>query len=646
MGAKVRAANRLTGARAVARERGRASGFMRGLLLVSLASAAPALAWRCGLTASAAEDPATAMFRGGPAHAGVYGAAGAPELGGVRWRVATEGPVRSSPAVAGGRVYFGSGDGRVYAVDLDGREVWKADLEAAVTSSPAVAEGHVFAQSRSGEVVALAAASGAVAWRFKTGADVPFAWGHESGDAYVSSPVVAAGKVVVGSGDGRLYALDARSGHPVWQLATGGRVRSSPAVAGGVVFAGSMDGSLYAVELATGRLKWRFDTLGRSLRSATYGFDRKSVQSSPAVVEGTVYVGGRDGFLYAIDAETGAEKWRFDHQVSWVISSPAVWDGKVYAGSSDGGFLQAVDARTGREAWRIQIPAIVWSSPAIAGTTLYAGDGDGVLHAVDARTGRQRWTYRLGAGILGSPVPVGETVLVGSNDGTLYALGAGSGGLLRRIVFWDTAYERAAWLRGHTELRDYLAAHGYQVMDARALATFMEAAIADHGAARSVVAFAIDHLPAELAVQKSGKALLRRYLEAHGKVVWTGFPPLIWPRDPKTGRMAPYDSVDRRAPQELLGVDFTAANFDSYGTRVTAAGRAWGLRGWWLAPWSVPPAKELEVLALEENGLAAAWVRRFGGEPGTGFVMIGRAAAEPATVLAAGDYRPSAAGGH
>jgi eukaryotic-like serine/threonine-protein kinase len=672
------------------------TGPARGLLRFAAALAAVLAVPRCGPAAGTQEDPATACFRGGPAHGGVYAPSGAPEtpaVDGVRFRVATEGPVRSSPAVAGGRVYFGSADGRVYAAGLDGSVLWQADLASPVTSSPAVAGGRVFVQSRAGEVVALAAATGAVEWRFKGGADLPLAWGHESGDVYVSSPAVAAGRVLVGSGDGHLYALDAASGRALWQLATGGRVRSSPAIALGTVYVGSMDGSIYAADLESGRLRWRFDTQGRSLRSELFGFDRKSVQSSPAVVDGTVYCGSRDGFLYALDAASGGQRWRFDHQVSWVIGSPAVWEGRVYVGSSDGGFLQAVDARTGREAWRVRIPGIVWSSPAIAGTTLYVGDGSGTFYAFDARLGQPRFSWRIGSGIFGSPVPAGDAVLVGANDGTLYALGlaagaggapgaggaagmggpagaggaagmgsapgaagmggapgagakAAAGGALRRIVFWDQAYERAAWLHGHAELRDRLAAHGYEVMDAPALAAFMTAAIAGGGAARSVVVFAIDHLPPELAAPRTtGKALLRRYLDARGKVVWSGFPPLIWPREPRTGRMAPYGAIDRLAPQDLLGVDFSAANFDAWGTRVTAAGRAWGLRGWWLAPWSVKPAKDLKVLAFDESGQAAAWVRRYGGGPGTGFVMIGCATPDPATVLAVADYRPSGGAG-
>src|SRR5690242_284825 len=84
-------------------------------------------------------------------------------------------------------------------------------------------------------------------------------------------------------------------------------------------------------------VKWKFKTGGR-------------VMSSPAVVEGTVYVGSNDDNLYAIDAESGALRWKFKTG-SRITSSPGVADGLVYFGSFDGNFY-AVDARTGGERWK------------------------------------------------------------------------------------------------------------------------------------------------------------------------------------------------------------------------------------------------------------------------------------------------------
>ena len=143
------------------------------------------------------------------------------------------------------------------------------------------------------------------------------------------------------------------------------------------------------------RTKWKFDTEGVKLESGKFGFDRRTVQSSPAVVNGTVFVGARDGWIYAIDAATGTEKWRFDHKVSWINTSPAVMDGVVYAGSSDAQFVQALDAATGKELWRTTT-GVTWSSPAVTSDMIYAGDGAGRLHAIDRKSGKLLWSFRTG----------------------------------------------------------------------------------------------------------------------------------------------------------------------------------------------------------------------------------------------------------
>ena len=133
--------------------------------------------------------------------------------------------------------------------------------------------------------------------------------------------------------------------------------------------------------------------------------------------------------------------------------------------------------------------------------------------------------------------------------------------------------------------------------------------------------FALDHLPATVAPIAADTVLFRRYLSSGGKVVWLGVPPLVWPKDPRTGD-ADYARIDRGAGARLLGVDFTRSNFDAYGNRVTREGRRWGLSGWWESNWSVDPREVTTVLAQDDNGLAGAWVKSYGGPPGTGFVRI------------------------
>ena len=69
-------------------------------------------------------------------------------------------------------------------------------------------------------------------------------------------------------------------------------------------------------------------------------------QSSPAIADGVVYFGTGEGMLYALDAQTGDERWVFE-TADTIHSSPAIADGTVYVGNMESR-LYAVDAANGK----------------------------------------------------------------------------------------------------------------------------------------------------------------------------------------------------------------------------------------------------------------------------------------------------------
>ncbi len=190
------------------------------------------------------------------------------------------------------------------------RSLWAAMLAAfaAAALTLAACGGSGSTTSSSPSVTPSASASGGASeqhglvWKFDTGAAVR------------SSPAVSNGVVYIGSADGHLYAVDANTGQERWKFKTGKAVYSSPAIAGGVVYVGSADGRVYAVDADNGQERWKFKT-GKAVPSPRNGaIDwelHKGVFSSPAVAGGTVYFGAADGHLYAVDANTGQETWRF-----------------------------------------------------------------------------------------------------------------------------------------------------------------------------------------------------------------------------------------------------------------------------------------------------------------------------------------------
>lgn len=420
--------------------------------------------------ASAAQ--AQSMFRGDAARRGVMAAeASVPRtLKGVKWSFATGERIVSSPVWHAGTLYFGSDDGQVYALDgASGRLRWSWRTGGPVPSTPALHDGRLYVVSYDGRLHALDAATGVPLWKFATEGERRFEARGLHGaqprqqtladpyDVFLSSPVVADGLVVFGSGDHHVYALDAVSGALRWKVRTGNVVHASPAVSDGVVYIGSWDGRLYALDLATGTQRWSVQTGLDPLMHNQQGF-----QSSPAVADGVVYVGCRDAHLYAFDAKTGTERWRFSTGASWVVGSPAVTQGRVIVGTSDSSLLHVLDAATGQPIAQQDAKAYVFSSATVAGDTFVVGVLNGSLQARDVATGAERWTWQTEAAqanlgwvltaegrlnspwiftsnwresmalgfarqtsvgsIFSTPLVVGGVVYVGSADGRMYAL--------------------------------------------------------------------------------------------------------------------------------------------------------------------------------------------------------------------------------
>ena len=235
-----------------------------------------------GQTPHAGPPDVSLMFRGAPAHTGVANDRLFDGQGGVRWRFQTRSAVRSTPAVTATRVFIGSGDSTLYALDrANGKLVWKFVAGAPVHSSPAVARGLVIAATLAGRIFAVSEATGTLRWSIQTGPMLPKNIVPAGGwDLFVSSPVVVDQTIVIGAGDGNVYALDLTTGKERWRVKTGGKVRATPSVKDGVAVVGSFDGRVYAIDIATGKTRWVHHTVGD-----TIDLKREGVHRSPWTLE-------------------------------------------------------------------------------------------------------------------------------------------------------------------------------------------------------------------------------------------------------------------------------------------------------------------------------------------------------------------------
>jgi eukaryotic-like serine/threonine-protein kinase len=179
---------------------------------------------------------------------------------------------------------------------------------------------------------------------------------------------------------------------------------------------------------ANSTVKWTFST------------SDNIINSSPAIVDGLLYVGSDNGNIYCIDADTGKQIWVNFTITKPVYSSPAVMDSYVYFGCEDGK-VYCLDAQTGNEVWNYQTGREIGrSSPTVTHGSVYIGSGDGNLYCLNALTGDKKWNFTtvgeydphttIGpwTSATSSPAVVNGYIFVGGTS--FYCLNADSGSLV------------------------------------------------------------------------------------------------------------------------------------------------------------------------------------------------------------------------
>jgi len=389
------------------------------------------LKWTFSTNGSIYSSPAVAngVVYFGSADGNLYAVDAA--TGKLRWKFDAHGRVNSSPAVVDGAVYVVSLDGNLYAVDAaTGKQRWAFATEGEhrstkagnlgafphtevvpdawdfYLSSPAVAGGAVYFGSGDGHVYAIDAAAGTLKWKYKTG------------DVVHSSPAVSGGVVYAGSWDTYFYALDAATGALKWKFKTGDDAKThvmtgipgSASVANGSVYFGSRDANFYALNAQTGALKW------------TVPNDGSWVIASPAFADGVVYYTTSDSHRFqALDADSGKILYWLPTNI-FAFSSPAIAGSHAYFGTFDG-LLHVVDLKKRAYAGAFAAPGFSANGPRFLGPDgklkdeIWSGPtlDDSI---VDIHTK----LFSMGS-ILSSPAVQDGVVYFGSVDGKLYALG-------------------------------------------------------------------------------------------------------------------------------------------------------------------------------------------------------------------------------
>jgi len=397
-----------------------------------------------------------------------------------KWRFTTGGALESSPIIGNdGTIYIGSYDGNLYAINPDGTEKWVfATGSIRYPSSPAIgSDGTIYIGSADGKLYAIgnptldvnvvshfselnSAAQSLITVHVTDGtnpvqgatvnlaSDKGGMFSSQNGITDINgnfrsifnAPTVTtqmicrisaqASKTGYATGSGYAdvtinpipwpmfrqnlnhtgvspYDTSSNPGKLKWRFPTGDYVDSSPVIGSdGTIYVGSKDNYLYAI-YPNGSKKWSFFTGNGIISCPTIGSDR------------TIYIGSDDDKLYAINPD-GTEKWNFTTG-SDLHSSPVIGsDGTIYIGS-DNDKMHAINP-DGTEKWNFTTGFFVHSTPAIGfDGTIYVGSRDKKFYAINP-DGTEKWNFFIG-GVVDSSAAIGfdGTIYVGSIDNKLHA---------------------------------------------------------------------------------------------------------------------------------------------------------------------------------------------------------------------------------
>lgn len=302
-------------------------------------------------------------------------------------------------------VYAGTREGEVVCI-VDGIVRWRTDVGSAVSAPPAFHRELLVVPTAEGVLLSLNAVTGAIVSRAILGEEL------------ITRPVIVETfervAALVGSSAESLFAVDLHYGQKLWrsQREPGGgfsiRGFARPAVLDGIVYAGFSDGWVQAIDFETGAVRWE--------RALSPRGDQMDIDA--LATDGVrLYAASASGGVYALSLE-GTIVWQT--RVSLPVS--LLLDGNtLYVGAP--GAIHALRSFDGKVAWRFSFGEGSPSELRLSEGLIAFTELDGPLYFVDKRTGEGKGVFTPGGGFSSPPAVVGNALYVLSNGGRVYALG-------------------------------------------------------------------------------------------------------------------------------------------------------------------------------------------------------------------------------
>lgn len=318
---------------------------------------------------------------------------------------------RLRPAVQGERIFVASNNGDVEAFDrLSGKSQWDVDLDTTLTAGVGVGGGVVAVATDDGRVFGLDAESGNVLWKTSVGSEV------------LATPQTDGVIVAVVTVDGHLKGLDAKTGTERWRYAATApalslRASGAPVLVNGTVIAGFANGKVIAVNAENGKPVWEARA---AVPKGSSEIERLiDVGSDLLVSDKVLYVATYQGALSAIDAQSGRKLWERE-------ASSYVGLGETY------NTIYLADPKGTVTAFGKNEQGVRWEQTALArrqlggvtawGDFVAVGDVEGYVHLLAQSDGHFVGREKVdGDGVRVQPIAVDDMLYVFGNGGKIAA---------------------------------------------------------------------------------------------------------------------------------------------------------------------------------------------------------------------------------
>lgn len=300
--------------------------------------------------------------------------------------------------------------------------------------SPAVAYGKVFVSSRFGEAYAFDVFTGDELWNIDlSNIEGERGFFEDAISARISGGAVTGyNKVIWGSENGDVFAIEEDSGKLAWRAKVSGEVISAPALDSNLVVVNTASGALVALDISTGDEVWKSEQAVPPL--TLRGVSGVSISSGGAFIgsatgEVGVYImdSGQQGWFTEIGEASGSTELE---RIVDVDVTPVIMGDKIYAISTNGN-LAAIDLRSGREIWKRKYSS--YRQLSVIGNQIFATDTQGHVFAIDRNSGIEQWSQLAftGRGTTGA-ASVGDYIVVGDFEGYLHWLSKADGRIVAR----------------------------------------------------------------------------------------------------------------------------------------------------------------------------------------------------------------------